>query len=113
MASSSLQYSSNWQHVAVGLADAALSHLYITRLPVLTNASSFVVLQRPHRHGYETEYESWFLNRSELLDQVLATGMRLEREFLIDETPHVPRAPEQASYRGFLFVRGSRDERYV
>jgi hypothetical protein len=32
-------------------------------------------------------------------------GYRLDREFLNDERPAVANAPEQCSYRGFLFER--------
>ena len=66
-------------------------------------AASFVVVQRPYVHGYDTEYPGWFLNRAEFLAAADGLGMRLVREFLIQERPFVPDAPEQADYRGFLF----------
>lgn len=55
--------------------------------------------------GYDTEYVGWFLNRRELIASIEGHGLRLTREFLVDQCPDVPDAPEQAFYRGFLFVR--------
>jgi putative methyltransferase (TIGR04325 family) len=108
MASSSLQYSQDWKAVLSRLAVATGAYLYITRQPFVASEPSFVVVQRPYTHGYRTEYPGWFLNRGEFLDEAAACGMELVREFLIDERPHVPRAPEQADYRGFLFRPRSR-----
>jgi putative methyltransferase (TIGR04325 family) len=103
VASSSLQYSPDWRSVLASLAGVCDRYLYLTRQPCVQHAPSFVVLQRPYRHGYFTEYAGWFLNEAELLGYAAELGIRLVREFLIDERPHVPNAPEQADYRGFLF----------
>ena len=103
LSSSSLHYSEDWRDVAGRLATAASGHLYITRLPIVDRAGSFVVVQRPYGCGYDTEYLGWFLNRGELLDLMAGLNLELLREFLIDEHPDVPNAPEQAHYRGFLF----------
>lgn len=105
MASSSLQYVRDWRETLTRLAAASRSHLFVTRQPVVQRAPSFVVLQRPHRHGYRTEYPGWFLNQAEFLEAVASLGMPLRREFFIWERPHVPGAPEQAEYRGLLFSR--------
>ena len=107
-ASSSLQYVRDWRDKLGSLAAVADKYLLVTRQPFVMRASSFVVLQRPHRHGYKTEYPGWFLNRDEFLEAADGFGMRLRREFLIAERPFVPRAPEQAEYRGFLFDRPGR-----
>lgn len=103
LASSSLQYSEHWRDVAAQLASMTGSYLYITRTPTVLRSPSFAVIQRPYRLDYRTEYLGWFLNRRELLDALQALGMELAREFLIDERPFVPRAPEQCEYRGFLW----------
>ena len=107
MASSSLQYSRDWRRVLANLAGIAAPYLYVTRMPFVDHAPSFVVVQRPHRHGYLTEYPGWFINRGEFLTEAAELGLRLEREFLVDERPFVPGAPEQAAYRGFLFTAAS------
>jgi len=103
MASSSLQYCRDWRKAVRRLASVSDSYLYITRLPLVCEAPSFVVVQRPHRYGYETEYLSWFLRRDEFLNYMNDLGTELIREFLIHEKSVVHGAPEQGEYRGFLF----------
>lgn len=108
MASTSLHYAREWKELVRQLVDATAGHLLITRLPVVVRAKSFVVLQRPLRHGYDSEYACWFLNRREFLDYVATLGLELEREYLLQERPRVAGAPEQCEYASFLFVRSSR-----
>jgi putative methyltransferase (TIGR04325 family) len=108
VASSSLQYSRDWKPLLARLAGAASGYLYVTRQPFVEHAQSYVVVQRPHRYGYQTEYPGWFLNRDEFLAAAGDSGLKLEREFLINEVPNVPNAPEAADYRGFLFSRAER-----
>ncbi|MBD2610742.1 methyltransferase, TIGR04325 family [Nostoc punctiforme FACHB-252] len=103
LASSSLQYSEFWQQIAKKLAAVSRSYLYITRMPMVHRASSFVVIQRPYRYGYHTEYMGWFLNREEFLNYVTSLKMKLVREFLIEERFLVQDAPEPGECRGFLF----------
>ena len=107
LASSSLHYSRNWRDTLAKIASVSNPYLYITRQPFVESVPSFVVVQRPHRHGYLTEYPGWFLNRSEFLEEARKLGLELLREFLIAERPVVPEAPEQAGYRGFLFAAPS------
>jgi putative methyltransferase (TIGR04325 family) len=103
MASGSMHYSPDWRATLKLLAGVTGRYLYVTRLPVVQQAPSFVVVQRPHSCGYQTEYRGWFLNRDELLAAATAHGLQLVREFLVDERPEVQGAPEPAEYRGFLF----------
>ena len=107
LSSSSLHYSENWKEVAAQLVGMTGSYLYVTRIPIVQKAPSFVVLQRPRSAGYQTEYLGWFLNRRELLEAFEGLGMTLRREFLIQERPFVHRAPEQGDYRGFLWQPAS------
>jgi putative methyltransferase (TIGR04325 family) len=104
-ASSSLQYSRDLYGVLARLCDAAAPWLVVTRSPFVDRHDDFVVVQRPHRYGYLTEYVAWFINRPRFLAAVEARGLRLEREFMVGEQPDVPNAPEQCRYRGFLFRR--------
>jgi putative methyltransferase (TIGR04325 family) len=106
MASGSLQYLEDWQGALGRLASAARGFTYVTRLPVVTSVDSFVVVQRPHARGYLTEYPGWFINREAFLDRAREVGLTLDREFLVTEAAHVPGAPEQARFRGFLFSKG-------
>jgi putative methyltransferase (TIGR04325 family) len=104
-ASSSLQYSRDLYGVVARLCDAAAGWLMVTRSPFVERHRDFIVVQRPHRYGYLTEYPAWFINRRRFLAAVEARGLRLEREFMLDECPDVANAPEQSRYRGFLFRR--------
>jgi len=111
LASASLHYSEKWSHRFRQLASVTKSQMYVTRLPVVFHSPSFVVLQRAYNFGYDTEYLGWFLNRDEFLQCASDAGMRLMREFLIDERPSfVYGAPELGEYRGFLFQPFRRGE---
>lgn len=107
MASASLHYSEDWQGVLAGLAQATDGYLYITRLPTVTQASSYVFIQRPYVYGYNTEYLGWCLNKRDFLEEVSKTGLHLVREFAIGERPPIANAPEACQYRGFLFRTGA------
>jgi len=103
MASSSIQHVRDWRATLKRLATVTDGYMYLTRVPVVEHAPSYVVLQRPDTRGYETEYPGWFLNRDEFLSATAGLGLTLLREFLIWERPVVPNAPEAADLRGFLF----------
>lgn len=105
LASGSLHYAEDWRTVLKGLCGAADFWLYVTRLPVVTDASDYVVVQRAHRHGYPTSYPGWVVNRGNFLDPVTAEGFILVRELLLADRSLIPRAPEQPEYRGFLLRR--------
>jgi putative methyltransferase (TIGR04325 family) len=111
LASSSLHYSQNWSAILHGLAGSTASYLFVTRLPIIHRVPSYVMVQRPYRYGYNTEYLGWCLNRAELLMEAAACKLELVREFVIGEQPHIRRAPEQCEYRGFLFRSGNTDRR--
>jgi len=102
---SAFQFERDWSSLLGKLADAAAGHLFVSRLPVVESAPSFVVVQHAEAHDMQLEFCGWFLNRGEFLDTVERRGLKLRREFvLMDDTP-VEGAPEQARYRGFLFER--------
>lgn len=103
LASGSLHYSQDWSATLANLAHCTTNLLLVTRLPTVLSTPSFVVVQRAHDCGYNTEYQGWFLNLSEFLASADASGLVLEREVVVDERPVVPGAPEQCLYRGFLF----------
>jgi putative methyltransferase (TIGR04325 family) len=106
VASSSLQYREAWREILRGFAAASRRYVYVARLPIVHRAPSFVVIQRPHASGYDTEYQGWFFNREEFLTAAREAGLRLVREFLADERPYAHGAPEQCEFRGFLFEVG-------
>jgi putative methyltransferase (TIGR04325 family) len=106
VASSSLQYEPGWEALLERLAAAAGRHLYVARVPVALRSESFVVLQRPYVHGYETEYLGWVIDRGRLLEVVAAAGLGLAREFLLDARFSADGAPENpVEHRSFLFNR--------
>lgn len=109
MASTSMHYSKDWQALLTGLARATQGYLYITSLPTVLQASSFVFVQRAYAYGYNTEYLGWCLNREQFLKCAEASGLELVREFVIGHRPSIYRAPEQNEYRGFLFRSASAD----
>lgn len=103
-ASSSLHYSRDIWNVLKQLC-ARTEWLMITRTPFVKSSEDFVVIQRPHSFGYMTQYACWFLNEGKMMRFLNRQGFQLEREFIVDENPVVPNAPEQGVYKGFLFRR--------
>ena len=103
VASTSLHYSEDWLALLGRLADVTTSYLYIANLPTVQQASSFVFIQRPYQYGYNTEYLAWFFNRDEFLQATESCGLHLAREFIHGYQPLIHGAPEQNTYRGYLF----------
>ena len=103
LASGSLQYSQDWSAVFSQLAAATSGYLLVTRLPTVKAVPSYVFIQRPYAHGYNTEYLAWCLNREEFMHIVQATGLQLMREFVVGDNHPIPNAPEGCEYYGFLF----------
>lgn len=104
-ASGSLQYAEDWRAQLGALARAAESYLYVTRLPVALGAPSFAVVQRPHAHGYPTEYVGWVVNRNELLAAARDARLELLHEFLVMAWFSPAGAPEDpVGHRGFLWT---------
>jgi putative methyltransferase (TIGR04325 family) len=103
LASGALQCTEHWQGTLQALAKATAGHLFVTRIPIVFRSRTFVVLQRAEDYGFETEFLGWFVNRDEFLACATEVGLELVREFvMLDHTP-AEGAPEQATYRGFLF----------
>lgn len=75
MASGSLQYEDDWADLLRRLAEAATPWLFVTRLPVARRHSTFVIRQRAHAYGYETEYVGWVVNRDELVAHARDVGL--------------------------------------
>ena len=103
LASGSFQYSQDWASALKALAQATAGYIFVTRLPIVHQAPSYVMVQRPYQYGYNTEYLGWCLNRAEFLQCAQKTGLKLIREFVVEQLPPVHRAPEQPEHWGFLF----------
>lgn len=105
LVSGSLQYSQDWRQTLKQLAKSTSGYLFVTRLPTVQNTSSFVMVQRPYRYGYDTEYLGWCFNREEFLKTAKELNLKLVREFIVEELPNIDKAPEQPNHWGFLFQK--------
>ncbi|HEU5307521.1 MAG TPA: methyltransferase, TIGR04325 family [Acidimicrobiia bacterium] len=105
LASSALQYVEDWRTTLGRLAAAASDALFLTRVPIVVEHPSFVVLQRAHGYRFESEYLSWVFNRDELLGAARDAGVDVVREFVLGFRPHVVGAPEQDETWAYLFRR--------
>ena len=111
VASNSLQYDEDWPARLGQLASAAQRRLFLTRVPIVRGAASFVTLQRAHAYGYDTEYLGWVFNRQDLLVAAGGTGLALEREFTLASDWPIEGTPEAPSEAGFLFARAEGNHR--
>lgn len=102
LASGAIQYAEDWRDLLMRLANAAGPYLLITKVPV-TDAPSFVTLQRAYEYGYETEYLGWALNREEIRAAARRAGAGLVREFFLSAILEIPDAPGVIHHAGFLF----------
>jgi putative methyltransferase (TIGR04325 family) len=98
MISGSLQYIQHWQQFLREVAAATESYLFLTRVPIVNKADSFVAIQE----AYETRMLHWQFNRAELLQAIDDAGFTIVREFLAGDCPHIRNAPEQCDLRGWL-----------
>jgi len=103
MASNSLQYAEEWRSIVARMVESATGWIYITRLPVVHQSPSYVVVQRRYHYGYQTEYISWVLNRGVFLSHLASLGATLVREFIAGGNEQYSGAPEVAETAGFLF----------
>jgi putative methyltransferase (TIGR04325 family) len=103
LASGAIQYAEDWSGLLGRLARAADRYLLITKVPV-TDAPSFVTLQRAYEYGYDTEYLGWALNREEIRTAALRAGVELVREFFLSAILNIPDAPGPIHHAGFLFA---------
>jgi putative methyltransferase (TIGR04325 family) len=105
LASGSIQYHEQWGELLDRLAGAARRYLLITMVPLTDAERSFVVLQRAHRYGYDTEYLGWALNPQEVRDTAKRARFELVREFPLFAPVETPGAPGRISHGGFLLRR--------
>jgi len=109
LASSSLHYSEDWTAALQSLAKSTSDYLFITRTPIVLNSPTYVMVQRPYRYNYDTEYLSWCFNRQSLLEEAKRAGLELKREFLLGEEAEIKGMPEKCEFRGYLFAPATRN----
>jgi putative methyltransferase (TIGR04325 family) len=102
-ASGSFHYTKDWKALLKSFVEWSSSYVFLTRVPTVRDAATYVMIQRPYRYGYQTEYLGWVLNRKELLQYCRDLGLILVREFLVAEGLEILNAPEQPDFCGFLF----------
>jgi putative methyltransferase (TIGR04325 family) len=103
LASGAIQYAEDWTELLARLASAADRYLFVTKVPV-TEAPTFVTLQRAYDYGYDTEYLGWALNREEIRTAAQLAGVELVREFFLSAILNIPDAPGPIHHAGFLFA---------
>jgi putative methyltransferase (TIGR04325 family) len=103
MVNGSLQYMEDWKATLRELVQVAKEYFFLTRLPVVEHAPSFVALQRE----YNTEMLHQQFNKNEVVSFVESLGLRLVREVVVGDRPYIQGAPEQCELRGWLFKRAS------
>jgi putative methyltransferase (TIGR04325 family) len=101
MVNGSLQYIEDWKQTLEKLSRVVKEYFFLTRLPVVEHAASFVAVQRE----YDTEMLHQQFNKNEVLDFVESLGLRRVREVVVGDRPYIQGAPEQCELRGWLFKR--------
>lgn len=102
LASGAIQYVEDWSGLLARLAGATRRYVLILKVPV-TDAPSFVTLQRAYEHGYATEFLGWALNRAEIRTEAQRAGLELVREFFLAMPLDIAHAPGAIHHAGFLF----------
>lgn len=96
-----LQYIQEWQHLLRRAASAVGTYLFLSQVSTVERVSGYVAVQR--MRGITLLHQQ--LKKADVLSTVQGTGLRLVREFTMREHPPIVNAPEQPSYRGWLFER--------
>lgn len=101
IASGSIQYVEHWRELLENLVTVSGDWTYVARFPVIESGRTYVMRQRANPL-YDTEYLGWVVRRNEVLEQLEDLGSEPVREFSYGEAVHVPKAPNQPVYRGWL-----------
>jgi putative methyltransferase (TIGR04325 family) len=101
MVSSSLQYVKDWQGLLIDLIGISKKYFFLTRIPVVQVAASFVAIQR----AYGEELLCHQFNQNTLLEFVKARDLDLVREFVVEDPLYIKHAPEACELRGWLFKK--------
>ena len=96
-----LPYIADWRALLRRAARAVRGYFFLMVVPTVERAPGYVAIQRVH--GAAALYG--VMNRGEVLATIEGEGLTLVREFLLDEHPAIPGAPEQPQQRGWLFRR--------
>lgn len=99
-ASSSVQYTQDWQKLLRDLCSASAGSVFVTRTPFVVASGTFVTMQR----AYGTEYPGWVFNQSEFVQTVQkVSSKKLKEVFVNGRGLAVRGAPEPNVHLGLLF----------
>jgi putative methyltransferase (TIGR04325 family) len=105
VASSSIWYEKDWKNGVNKLCNYNPEYLYITRMIFTNKGESYVALQKPKQKGYKTEYLFWVINEFDFVSYTSSKNYKLIREFEFGEPIPIFKAPQQGTYKGFLFKK--------
>ena len=101
MLNGSILYLKDWGDALHRIARSVKEYLFLFRLPVVQNSSSFISIERL----YNSQMLHQQLNQADLMEAVKETELILLREFVVGEPPYIKNAPEQCEMRGWLFKK--------
>lgn len=101
MVNGSLQYIKDWQELLMRLFGITKDYFFLTRLPVIERAASYVAIQRI----YGTELLHQQFNQNDVLRLFRESGLNLVREFVVGDRPYIKGAPEPCELKGWLFKK--------
>jgi putative methyltransferase (TIGR04325 family) len=99
--SGSLPYLRDWPSMLQQAERATRHYLFLADTPSVRTVPTYVITQRTA--GVTSL--GYVFNRSEIIDTVQRTGLRLIRDFTMGRHGPVANAPEQPLYAGLLFAR--------
>jgi putative methyltransferase (TIGR04325 family) len=105
MINGSLGYFPDWKDVLERLAARVTNFLFLTRVLVVQKTPSFLVLQRTEGYNYHSNMLTQVFNQPELRGVLERTGLKMQREFVVENAPTIAGAPEQCVESGWLFKR--------
>ena len=110
--SGTLGYMEDWRDSLPRIAASSSYYLYLTRVTVLENSPSVLLLHRTDEYDYNSTMLVRVFNRAELLEVVGKAGFEVAREFVFADPYQIPGVPEQCQEIGWLFKRVGDHEEY-
>jgi putative methyltransferase (TIGR04325 family) len=96
-----LQCIYDWKALLTKLINCCSHYLFLQRVPVLKASEGYAAIQ----NVYNTKLLHFQINEEELLSFIRMGGFKLLRVFPTFDTPYFANAPEQPSFRGYLFTK--------
>jgi putative methyltransferase (TIGR04325 family) len=103
--SGTLQYLDDWAETLTRITAAVASYLFLTRVSVVEQSPSFVLVHRTASYQYGPDMLLRVFNKHELVGVAEAAGLQVLREFVGNNSYLVKNAPEECVECGWLFKR--------